>query len=260
MLIKIRRQEYHKTPILTVAVILRISAKLKSMSKQKTILNFSGMSDETFARFISFCHRHEYPNKTDIIQPGDDVNTLYYFIEGSAYVRVDEVDGHEFIIANLSRGDFIGEAGFFEPNGSRGKRDVYVQTCSVCQLAGISYSRLSSLLDNELKAESREIITALGRQLAKRLLHTSRKAGHLAFLDVSGRIARTLIDLTETPEAMTHPEGLQIRITRQDIGRMVGCSREMAGRVLKTMGEEGLIEVSGKTILIKEQSLGNQLF
>ncbi|MEW4983493.1 MAG: cAMP-activated global transcriptional regulator CRP [Cycloclasticus sp.] len=226
------------------------------MSKLKPILNFSGMPDETFARFISFCHRHEYPNKTDIIQPGDDVDTLYYFIEGSAYVRVDEIDGHEFIVANLSRGDFIGEAGFFEPDGSRDKRDVCVQTCSTCQLAGISYNRLSSLLDNELKADSREIISALGRQLAKRLLQTSRKAGHLAFLDVSGRVARTLIDLTETPEAMTHPEGMQIRVTRQDIGRMVGCSREMAGRVLKSMGEEGLIEVNGKTILVKGDRLG----
>ncbi|HIF17939.1 MAG TPA: cyclic nucleotide-binding domain-containing protein [Cycloclasticus sp.] len=186
-----------------------------------------------------------------MIQPGDSANTLYYFIEGSAYVRVDELDGHEFIIANLSRGDFIGEAGFFEPDGRREERDVYVQTCSPCQLAGISYSKLSSILDNELKAESKEIIIALGRQLAKRLLQTSRKAGHLAFLDVSGRVARTLIDLTEAPEAMTHPEGMQIRITRQDIGRMVGCSREMAGRVLKTMGEEGLIVVNGKTILVK---------
>lgn len=229
------------------------------MNKQKPILNFSGMSDETFKRFISFCHRHEYPNKTDIIQPGDDADTLYYFIEGSAYVRVDEVDGHEFILANLSRGDFIGEAGFFEPDEKRDKRDVFVQTCSICRLAGISYSRLNSLLQNELKEESNEIIIALGRQLAKRLLQTSRKAGHLAFLDVSGRVARTLIDLTEIPEAMTHPDGMQIRVTRQDIGRMVGCSREMAGRVLKSMGEEGLIEVAGKTILVKRNALDNQL-
>lgn len=219
------------------------------------------MSDETFARFIGFCHRHEYSNKTDIIQPGDDADTLYYFIEGSAYVRVDEVDGHEFILATLNRGDFIGEADFFEPEKKQDKRNVYVQTCSPCQLAGISYNRLNSLLGNELKADSNEIILALGKHLAKRLLQTSRKAGHLASLDVSGRVARTLIELTETPDAITRLDGMQIRITRQDIGRMVGCSREMAGRVLKSMGEEGLVEVSGKTILIKGVSqLSNQAF
>lgn len=223
------------------------------MSKQKTVLNFSGMPDEVFEHFISFCHQHEYPNKTDIIKPGDDADTLYYFIEGSAYVRVDEVDGHEFILANLGRGDFIGEAGFFETENSRDKRDVYVQTCSPCTLVGISYNRLNGLLANELKEHSNDIIKSLGRQLSKRLLQTSRKAGHLAFLDVTGRIARTLIDLTKAPEAMTHPDGMQIRITRQDIGRMVGCSREMAGRVLKSMAEQDMIDVSGKTIVIKSE-------
>lgn len=237
---------------------LRFSARLIYMAKVKTILNFSGMSDETFSKFISYCHKREYPNKTDIIQPGDEADTLYYFVEGSAYVRVDEVDGHQFILANLSRGDFIGEAGYFETPDNREKRDVYVQTSSQCQLAGITYARLNNLLENELENESKEIVFALGQQLAKRLLQTSRKAGHLAFLDVTGRIAGTLIDLTETPEAMTHPEGMQIRVTRQDLGRMVGCSREMAGRVLKALKQEGHIDVAGKTIVVKRNALSDQ--
>jgi len=38
---------------------------------------------------------------------------------------------------------------------------------------------------------------------------------------------------------------------------MVGCSREMAGRVLKTMGEEGLIKVNGKTILVIRDALSD---
>ncbi len=74
--------------------------------------------------------------------------------------------------------------------------------------------------------------------------------GHLAFLDVTGRIARTLLELCDEPDAMTHPDGMQIRITRQEIGRIVGCSREMAGRVLKNMEEQGLIHVKGKTIVV----------
>jgi len=49
---------------------------------------------------------------------------------------------------------------------------------------------------------------------------------------------------------MTHPEGMQIKITRQELGRIVNCSREMAGRVLKDLEEQGLIEVHGKTIVV----------
>jgi CRP/FNR family cyclic AMP-dependent transcriptional regulator len=72
----------------------------------------------------------------------------------------------------------------------------------------------------------------------------------LAFLDVIGRVARTLLDLCKQPDAMTHPDGMQIKITRQEIGRIVGCSREMAGRVLKTLEEQGSISAKGKTMVI----------
>jgi CRP/FNR family transcriptional regulator, cyclic AMP receptor protein len=30
----------------------------------------------------------------------------------------------------------------------------------------------------------------------------------------------------------------------------VGCSREMAGRVLKTLSEDGLISATGKTLVV----------
>jgi len=61
----------------------------------------------------------------------------------------------------------------------------------------------------------------------------TRKVGDLTFYDVTGRIARTLIDLSKEPDAMTHPNDMQIKIIRQEIGRLVNCSREMAGRVLR---------------------------
>jgi CRP/FNR family transcriptional regulator, cyclic AMP receptor protein len=59
-----------------------------------------------------------------------------------------------------------------------------------------------------------------------------------------------LIDLCEEPDAMTHPRGTQIRISRQEISRIVGCSREMVGRVLKQLEIDGKITVTGKTIVI----------
>ncbi len=73
---------------------------------------------------------------------------------------------------------------------------------------------------------------------------------NLAFLDVAGRVARTLLDLAHQPDAMTHPDGMQIRITRQEIAKIVGCSREMAGRVLKELEEQGLITAHGKKIVV----------
>jgi CRP/FNR family cyclic AMP-dependent transcriptional regulator len=86
--------------------------------------------------------------------------------------------------------------------------------------------------------------------MADRLRKTTRKVGDLAFLDVTGRVARTLLELCKQPDAMTHPDGMQIKITRQEIGRIVGCSREMVGRVLKALEEQGLVNVKGKTMVV----------
>ena len=96
--------------------------------------------------------------------------------------------------------------------------------------------------------------------MAFRLRRTSQKVSDLAFLDVTGRVASILLDLlSNQPDAMTHPAGMQIKVTRQEIGKIVGCSREMAGRVLKNLEESGLISVSGKTIVVYDAEHSTQV-
>lgn len=198
---------------------------------------------------LSFCHRRRYPSKTDIVHPGDSADTLFYLVDGSVAIIIEDEEGKEIILTYLNKGEFIGEMGLFTSK-IQPSRSVLVRTRSSCMLAEISYSRLEQLFESELKPYVKEILYAIGGQLTQRLLNTSRKVGHLAFLDVTGRIAGTLLELCKQPDAMTHPDGMQIRITRQEIGRIVGCSREMAGRVLKNLEEQGLIHVKGKTIVV----------
>ncbi|MES9880727.1 MAG: cAMP-activated global transcriptional regulator CRP [Sedimenticola sp.] len=197
--------------------------------------------------FLSLCHRRRYPAKMDIIHPGDLADSLYYLVEGSVTVLIEDDEGKEIILAYLNKGDFLGEMGMFIPHSNR---SVLVRTRADCVLAEISYTRLEQLFNTDLKPYMKDLLYAIGGQLTQRLLDTSQKVGHLAFLDVTGRIAGTLLELCKQPDAMTHPDGMQIRITRQEIGRIVGCSREMAGRVLKNLEEQGLVYVKGKTIVV----------
>jgi len=69
-------------------------------------------------------------------------------------------------------------------------------------------------------------------------------------VDVTGRVAHAIMDLCNEPDAMTHPEGTQIKVSRQELSRLVGCSREMAGRVLKVLEEQGLLTARGKTMVV----------
>tara|TARA_R110001592_G_scaffold57536_15_gene174799 strand:+ start:1223 stop:1861 length:639 start_codon:yes stop_codon:yes gene_type:complete len=194
--------------------------------------------------FLSHCHRRRYPSKSTLIYAGDASDALYYITEGSVTVIIEDDEGREMIVAYLNKGDFFGEMGVFDEDIPV-TRSALVKSRTECEIAEISYTKF-----RELNKQYPDILLALGKQMAKRLRLTTRKVGDLAFLDVTGRVARTLLDLCKQPDAMTHPDGMQIKITRQEIGRIVGCSREMVGRVLKTLEEQGLVQVKGKTMVV----------
>jgi len=203
---------------------------------------------EALEHFLRFCHIKKYPPKTTIIRPGDTGDRLYFIIDGSVSVCVEDAEGgHELILAYLNKNDFIGEIGIFKVAETR---KVSVKTRGECHLAEISYERLRQVLKKDLMEHGHDILFMIGEQLSTRLLNTSRNLRDLAFMDVEGRIARTLLDLCKSPEAITHPDGMQLHISRQEIGRMVSCSREMAGRVLKELENKKLITAHGKTIVV----------
>jgi len=192
--------------------------------------------------FLTHCHKRKYPAKKTIIHAGTESDTLYYIVKGSVSVLLEDKEDHEIVLDYLNEGDFFGEMGlFYRP----ADRSAWVKARADCELAEISYSKF-----NNMRNENPGVLFEISRQIANRLRKTSRKVGDLAFLDVTGRIAGTLLELAKQPDAMTHPDGMQIKITRQELGKIVGCSREMAGRVLKTLEEQELIWVKGKTIVV----------
>jgi len=199
------------------------------------------------AEFLAHCHVKRYDKNVAFIRQNDPADSLYYVVEGSVAAIVEDEQQREMVLAYINKGEFIGEMGLFTPKPSR---SVTVRSRTECQIAEITYKKLEHLLERELRDRAKDLLFTIGHQLSKRLRSAIEKVGHLAFRDVTGRITHTLLDLCKEPDAMTHPDGMQIRITRQEIGRIVGCSRELVGRVLKNLEAEELISVSGKTIVV----------
>jgi len=205
---------------------------------------------EAITRFLTFCTTSEVPKKGLILRAGGPADKLYYLVKGAASVIDSDDDGNEIILAYLNSGDFIGELGLFYRTN---ERTANIRARTACTLAEIEYGRLYELFENELCHEHPHILTAVGLQLAQRLLQTSRRVTRLAFMDVHGRIARTLSELCSQPDAKTHPKGMQLHISRQEIARIVGCKRETVGRVLKSMEEDNLVEAKGMDIVVYDK-------
>lgn len=197
--------------------------------------------------FLEQAHKRKYSKRALVIHAGEDAHSIHYIIKGSVAVYIEDEQGREMIISYLNKGDFFGELGLFDEIS---RRSAWVRAKSDCEVAEMSYERFLSLA-----RDHQSLWFLLGNQLAVRLRATTQKVGDLAFLDVTGRVARILLELAKQPDAMTHPDGMMVRITRQEIAQLVGCSREMSGRVLKDLEEKGLVEAEGKSLVIRDPTL-----
>ena len=178
-------------------------------------------------------------SKSVVFRQSEPSKDLYLILDGSVSVIVDGIEDpeQEMVVSYLNPGEFFDEMGLF--GGEH--RTANLVTRTPCEFGRISYQDFHAI-----RQQFPAVLYALTSQIGQQLKNTTRKLAYLTFIDVYGRIHRSLIKLITLPEAMNHPDGMQIRVTRQELGKLVGCSREMAGRVLKNARGRRLHHCSGK--------------
>ncbi|HUP91713.1 MAG TPA: cAMP-activated global transcriptional regulator CRP [Solimonas sp.] len=192
--------------------------------------------------FVAQAHKRSFAPKHTLIHAGDDPQSIYLILEGSVSIMLEDDNGREIVLAYLNPGDFFGEMCLF-PDQSR--RTAIVRTRSPTLVAEVGYQAFRQFM-----REHPDILIEIAAQLSARLRDTSQRLGDLAFLDVAGRLAHALLDLAKDPEAIAHARGTVVKVSRQELARIVGCSREMAGRVLKKLEEDGMVNSQGRSILV----------
>lgn len=175
-----------------------------------------------------------------LVEQGQKSNALFILLTGRARVMTSDTRGREVILATLAQGDYLGEMSIIDNEPHSATVRAEVQT-DVLMLGRTEFARCLT--------ENASMSLVVMRGLVKRLRHADRKIESLALLDVYGRVAHALLDFA-VPDA----QGQQVikdKISRQDLAKMVGASREMVSRVMKDLEERGFIEVlpSGATLL-----------
>jgi CRP/FNR family cyclic AMP-dependent transcriptional regulator len=192
--------------------------------------------------FIARAHKRSVPAKHTLIHAWDRPKSLYLILEGSVSTLLESEDGREVVLSYLNTGEFFGESCMLRRSEPRHQ---VIRTRSRTLVAEMSYASF-----RELVKEHPELMFEVSAQLASRLCDINQRVGNAAFMDVAGRLKHALIDLSRKPDAMPHPAGVVVRISRLELARHVGCSREMAGRVLKKLKQEGMVHSQGRKILI----------
>lgn len=173
--------------------------------------------------------KKRYKRGESLVEQGGRSNALYILLSGRARVVSVDARGREVIIAVLHPGDHVGEMSLIDGEPHSASVVAEVQT-DVLLLGRVAF--LQSLPENASMAFS------IMRGLVKRLRRADSKIESLALLDVYGRVARALIEMSEVDGDERVVRG---RISRQDLAKMVGASREMVSRVMKDFEQQGLV-------------------
>ncbi|MBV7427449.1 Crp/Fnr family transcriptional regulator [Acidovorax sp. sif1233] len=175
-----------------------------------------------------------------LVEQGQKSNALFILLTGRARVMTSDSRGREVILATLSQGDYLGEMSIIDNEPHSATVRAEVQT-DVLMLGRAEFARCLT--------ENASMSLVVMRGLVKRLRHADRKIESLALLDVYGRVAHALLDFA-LPDAQGQLV-IKDKISRQDLAKMVGASREMVSRVMKDLEERGFVEVlpSGATLL-----------
>ena len=175
-----------------------------------------------------------------LVEQGQKSNALSILLTGRARVVSADSRGREVILATLGPGDYIGEMSIIDNEPHSATVRAEVQT-DVLLLGRADFARCLS--------ENASMSLVVMRGLVKRLRHADRKIESLALLDVYGRVAHALLDF-----AVADAQGqwvIREKISRQDLAKMVGASREMVSRVMKDLEERAFIQTqpNGSTLL-----------
>ena len=184
--------------------------------------------------------------KRDLIMPNDTGKqaVVGYLEEGKGEIVLFDEDERDLLIGFVHPGDFVGE-GTALIGEDMDTRIMLIKARTTCHMR---YIPLPQFL--QLAGTKWQFAALVMRQMAMRQRQLTRILARIQFYDVLNRVRGALEDLTADRDAVSHPLGWQIRITRQDIGRMVGCSRESAGRAISHLCRIGAMEARGMNMVV----------
>ncbi len=190
--------------------------------------------------------KRRYRRGEIIVEQGRKSDALFILLSGRARVITSDSRGREVILAVLEAGDYLGEMSLIDNDPHSATVRAEVQT----DVLVLARSDFAACLP-----ENSSLSYAILRGLVARLRNADRQIESLALLDVYGRVARALLDMAEDDNGQRI---IRSKVSRQDLAKVVGASREMVSRVMKDLEERGLIETQENGWVMLTERLSTQ--
>ena len=216
-------------------------AMLSNLDLIRRVPLFSLLTNDQALAIASSVVKRRFRRGEIVVEQGKKSNALFILLTGRARVLTADARGREVILAVLQPGDYVGEMSLIDNEPHSATVRAEVQT-DMLILGRAEFARCLP--------ENSSLSYAIMRGLVQRLRSADRQIESLALLDVYGRVARALLNMAEM---IGEQNTIRNKVSRQDLAKVVGASREMVSRVMKDLEERGVIETQENgSVIIKE--------
>jgi CRP/FNR family transcriptional regulator len=203
----------------------------------KSIPYFTGIEPEELDAVERITTEKTVERGGMIIYEGDPAASLFVVYSGAVKIFKTSAEGKEQIFRIARPGDTFNDVPIFDS----GNNPTSAQAMGPVVLYELKKNDVDALLNTHCNIVHNTI-----RVLAKRVDQMGQLIEDLSFRHVIGRVARILLEYAE--DGAPEP-----RLTQQDMAAMAGTAREVVGRSLKTLEDEGLIKLNRSRIVINDK-------
>ena len=173
-----------------------------------------------------------------VLLEGEPAANLYFVASGVVKMFKTSAEGKEQILSIVRPGESFNDVPIFDG----GPNPASARAMGPVLLYGIKKNDMEAILRNHPQVALNVI-----KVLANRVRHFVSLVEDLSFKHVIGRVAKILL------EHVGGQTGLGPRLTQQEMAAMAGTAREVVGRSLKALEEEGAIKLDRHRIIITDK-------
>lgn len=223
----------------------------KVLEKHQTLLGtiplFAGLTAEQLGEISALAQVRAFAARAVVVNQGEPARALFAIVRGRLKVASCGPDGRDTVLGIMAEGEVFGEVALLDG----GVRSATCTAIEPCELLVIEREQFLQLLES-----SPAIAVKLLDVLAQRLRRLSQRSEDAAFLDVPSRLARSLLDLAtrfgERGRAPSQDIRITLRLSQQELGDLVGATRESVNKHLSEWTRQGIVKLQGGRMIIAD--------
>jgi CRP/FNR family transcriptional regulator, cyclic AMP receptor protein len=200
---------------------------------------FCELTPSMLERISTYVKRRSVAKGFTIFEKGDAVVGFIGVVSGSVKISVASADGRDIVLNIIRPGEVFGEIALLDGRA----RTANATAISDCELIAIERREFIPFLRSEP-----DVTLKLMEILCSRLRKTSEQVQDVTFLNLSTRLAKTLLRLTANA-GPSKPAG-KVAITQRELSQIVGRSRESTNKQLRAWAKRGWIRLERGSVTV----------